>query len=220
MKPILSSPKAVFVVVLGLSCLAAGSEELFQVQGVNLLAYRSSPYSFELQGRSGLLTDADGSFGAYKSYSGTAITASIFASPSWLLTIGPANGASLAVGYYPNAGNVPSPNTPWISFSAFSRHCSQSGAFKILQLEYGPQDVITALAVDFVTYDFGMPSNWSEGYFRYNSLIPIPEPTVLKLFAAALLVAPLGHGHCGRRQREGNRDRTVRPQRQSAGLLS
>jgi hypothetical protein len=151
-----------------------------------LFVYDSSPYSYELQGESGIVTPADGTFGVFPSFgSANAVTASINASTLWTMIFAAPNGALLSVGSYPNAGNTPSTTNPWIGFGAFGRKCNQTGSFNVLQIDYGPGNTIASLAVDFVVYDFGVQSEWSRGSFRYNSAIPVPEPSSILLYGLA-----------------------------------
>ena len=157
-----------------------------------ILAYDSSPYSYELQGQSGIVTEADGAFGVYLSFgSVNAVTASINAGSLWTMIFAAPNGALLSVGNYPNAGNTPSTTNPWIGFGAFGRKCNQTGSFDVLQIDYGPGLAINSLAVDFVVYDFGVQSEWSRGSFRYNSAIPVPEPSSFLFCNVAALAALL-----------------------------
>ena len=156
------------------------------------LMYDSSPYSVELQGRSGIVTEANGAFGVYLSFgSANAVTASINADSLWTMIFAAPNGAPLAVRSYPNAGNTPSTTNPWIGFAAFGRKCNQTGSFDVLQIDYGSGLAINSLAVDFVVYDFGVQSEWSRGSFRYNSAIPVPEPSSFLLCSMAALVVLL-----------------------------
>jgi hypothetical protein len=104
------------------------------------------------------------------------------------MTFAAPNGAPLAVGNYPNAGNTPSTTNPWITFGAFGSSCSQTGSFDVLQIGYGAGNTISSLAIDFEVYDFGLAAEWSQVSFRYNSAIPIPEPNIIGIliFGASL----------------------------------
>jgi hypothetical protein len=154
-----------------------------------IFTYSSSPFSYELQGQSGVVTESDGSFGANLSFgSANAVTAYIFSSLPWTMTFAAPNGIPLAVGNYQNAGGTPSTSNPWISFAAFGRKCSQTGSFDVLQIDYGSGGVINSLAIDFTVYDFGQTDEWSQGSFRYNSIIPVPEPSAFALFGSCAAI--------------------------------
>ena len=62
-----------------------------------------------------------------------------------------------------------------------------SGWFNVLEAEYNPDGSVRSFAVDFRQYDENSVGAWNQGSIRYNSTIPVPEPTA----AAGLLIAAM-----------------------------
>jgi len=66
-----------------------------------------------------------------------------------------------------------------------------TGWFNVLQADYDSGGNVVSFAVDFLQNDEGNTANWVSGSWRYNSTIPVPEPSGAALFTlgtAAVLV--------------------------------
>lgn len=96
----------------------------------------------------------------------------------------------LSVGTYADATRYPFNDVyggPGLNFSGDGRENNQlAGYFKVLEIQYGSLDELTAFAADFM--QVGENGKAEFGSVRYNSSVPltVPEPT-----SAALLVMSL-----------------------------
>lgn len=141
-------------------------------------------------GGSGLDTPANGyTFTASKNYdNGVSVSLQQGTAGEWdIETAAPAN-ALLVLGPYLGATRFPfqSSNTPGLSWSGNGRGDNQSsGAFNVLDIQYGSGSTITSFAADFVQFDELSTSGWNIGSIRYNSTVPISYPAAPVIVSAS-----------------------------------
>jgi hypothetical protein len=110
----------------------------------------------------------------------------------WNLSVKAPIGQRLLPGLYENIQRTPfaDPQVPGFELSGNGRgNNTYSGSFKILEAVYLPDNLgasVIQFAMDFSYYEDDDPSRWTYGSFRYNSSIPIPEPSPLQLSAYGL----------------------------------
>ncbi|RYD30355.1 MAG: hypothetical protein EOP86_20165 [Verrucomicrobiaceae bacterium] len=98
----------------------------------------------------------------------------------WTLEMAPPAGSILGVGEYPDATRFPfqDAGSPGLTFAGNHRgNNQQSGGFSILEAVYDTSGKLTAFAADFTQYDEMQTSWWNIGSVRYNSSVPLPEPS-------------------------------------------
>ncbi len=93
----------------------------------------------------------------------------------WNVQFGAPTGQVLTLGTYYNATKyTPGHTQPFMNLYGGGRAWSEiNGWFNILEIEWGTNNVVTKLAVDFGI--FQNPISWAEGSVRMNSNIPIPS---------------------------------------------
>ncbi len=107
----------------------------------------------------------------------------------WYLDfIGP-NSTRVTPGLYANATRYPFQGSgPGLSFVGDGRGDNQlTGYFNVLQATYNTSGQLQSFAADFVQYDEGNLSAWNDGSIRFNSTIPIPEPSTLALAGCGMI---------------------------------
>ncbi len=182
--------RGILVVAAGLLVQAARADTFFY--------FASSPSSWIGQGQTLTLTSG---FYATRTYDLGAYTDSVHlgAGGYELTIVGP--GLTLpTVGFYANATRWPFMGSgPGMAFTGPGRaNNTLTGWFNVLQADYDASGQPAAFAVDFLQYDEGIQSWWNIGSIRYNSTIPIPEPSAVSICAIALMAAFLR----GRRRTE------------------
>jgi len=92
----------------------------------------------------------------------------------------------LTNGIYPHAERLGGNPGPGLDFSTSGRGDNTlTGYFEVLNISYDDNHTLLSFAADFVQYDVGVTNLWNQGSLRFNSLIPVPEPTPLHLGAIA-----------------------------------
>jgi hypothetical protein len=94
------------------------------------------------------------------------------------------------VGFFDNVTRWPFMDSgAGMAFTGPGRANNQlSGWFNVLEAEYNPDGSVRSFAVDFRQYDENSAGAWNQGSIRYNSTVPVPEPTAA---AAGLLIAAM-----------------------------
>lgn len=152
------------------------------VSAQSILYFTSSPGSWVGRGQTLTLSSAQGD--NFLVLSETGFVNVLINSATWNLELGTADGSPFAVGTYTNAQRAgPQPGIPQMVFSGESRGDDvDTGWFDVLEVTQSG-GVISSMAVNFLQYDEGITNNWVSGAFRYNSDIPVPEPSVSALMA-------------------------------------
>jgi len=95
----------------------------------------------------------------------------------------------LAVGLYANAERLGGNTGPGLDFSTSGRGDNTlTGYFNVLDISYDANHTLISFAADFVQYDVGVADLCNEGSIRYNSIIPVPEPSIYSLFGICILM--------------------------------
>ena len=109
---------------------------------------------------------------------------------SWNVQFGAPTGQVLTLGVYNATKYTPSHTLPFMNLYGDGRAWAEiNGWFKVLEIEWGTNNVVTKLAVDFQIFE--NPLSWAEGSVRMNSTIPlttIPEPGVPLILLSSLLL--------------------------------
>jgi hypothetical protein len=102
-----------------------------------------------------------------------------FGAGGYELTIVSPGLALPTVGMYPDATRWPFMGSgAGMAFTGFGRgNNTLTGWFNVLEANYDATGQVSAFAVDFLQYDEGIQSWWNQGSIRYNSQIPVPEPS-------------------------------------------
>jgi len=94
----------------------------------------------------------------------------------------------LTVGFYPDAERLGGNTGPGLDFYTSGRGDNTlTGYFDVLEISYDANHTLLSFAADFVQYDVGVTSLWNQGSIRYNSTIPVPEPSTFSLLGICLL---------------------------------
>ena len=107
---------------------------------------------------------------------------------SWRLDFAAPGDGLLGVGSFPVATRFPFQN---ISDAGFSFTGNGRGfntldaSFEILEVSYSESGEVLTFAADFIQIGFSSPT--FDGGIRFNSLIPIPEPSSTLLFGLGVL---------------------------------
>ncbi|KPK38103.1 MAG: hypothetical protein AMJ78_10510 [Omnitrophica WOR_2 bacterium SM23_29] len=107
----------------------------------------------------------------------------------WLIDFAAPFDAPLQVGHHGNATRFPfqDPSVPGLAFCGNGRGDNTlTGYFDVFEAVYDTNSEVTSFAADFVQYDEGIEDWWNRGSVRYNSEIPIPEPSTILLFGFGL----------------------------------
>jgi hypothetical protein len=95
-------------------------------------------------------------------------------------------GAPLVVGRVQNIDDGPG-NVPWMRYTLGNAITNFEGYFDVLEIEYSPLGEVNKFAVDFF---LSSPSirerQFDVGRLRFNSSIPLPEPSTLTIGTALL----------------------------------
>jgi hypothetical protein len=106
------------------------------------------------------------------------------------------------VGFYPNALRfLVQTNNPGLDFAG--NHAGDNtltGQFQVLEATFDSNGLPTVYAVNFTQYDEGATSAWIQGYFRYNSTIPVPEPSTAALLTIGIFAFLNAHSRSRRQQ--------------------
>jgi hypothetical protein len=180
------SGKMIVIIALFLSIPGYSQSTLFY--------FTSSPNSWIGQGQSVLATPTNGFYilpisGVNQHEVGFVIgstTPSIH--PIWDIEMDIPSGY-LTNGFYANAERLGGNIGPGLNFDAPGRADNTlTGYFDVLDISYDANQTLISFAADFVQYDVGVPSLWNQGSIRYNSIIPVPEPSTYSLFGICILV--------------------------------
>ncbi len=168
---------------------------------VTNFSFTSSPTSWVGGGTTRFITPEDGHTFSMSSSGGTvhfSITDfRVFPNYDWwYLDFSTGDGSLFQPGTYLNATRYPfNGSTPGLSFVGNGRGDNTlTGNFTVLDATYDQNNVVTSFAADFVQYDEGNTSWWNEGHIRYN--YTVPEPTALRLVAAAALLLAFKRSLC------------------------
>jgi hypothetical protein len=170
---------------------ASGTMASFQTAQANDVFYfTSSPGSWVGGGQTLTLTSPSTSFSASRYYDQGAYTDAVTLSAGgyYFYLVEP-NYTLPTVGFY-NATRWPFMGTGagMALLSPGRGDNTLTGWFNVLQADYDPVGNVVSFAVDFTQYDEGNPANWVSGSWRYNSTIPVPEPSAIALFGVGTLV--------------------------------
>jgi hypothetical protein len=154
---------------------------------LTVFTFTSSPTSWIGQGASqsvGITYAQRNSLGAYANsieFTTNGGWDIVFAGPSLTLP---------TPGYYADARRWPFNDThPGLAFTGNSRGDNNlTGEFSVFQLSFDTQGYVQSFAADFLQNDENNPSRWNAGQLRYNSTVPLPEPTCLAPIAAAAVL--------------------------------
>jgi len=164
-----------------------------------VLYYISSPFSWVGGGETVTVTRADGfGFFASRNYDqGVSFYINDFATNPdpqserwWSIDFAAPYNVPLQLGHYADATRFPfqDPPYPGLNFSGNGRgNNTLLGYFDVYETLYGVHDEVLSFAADFVQYDEGFEDAWNRGSIRYNSSIPIPEPSTLLLISFGLV---------------------------------
>ena len=108
----------------------------------------------------------------------------------WTLDLAAPNGEMLDVGLYEDAARWPYQDDAQAGLTFYGDHRANfrnSGFFNILDIGFDDLGILTSLAVDFAQYGEYDPDRWVHGSLRFNSSVPLPEPSSLLLIFIGLL---------------------------------
>ena len=161
----------------------------------NIIAFTSSPNSWVGEGKSWSFS-ADNGFTINGGLvtSGIGTTNSVQFTPSksgfnedWELGLVGPNNSLLTIGTYNNAIRFPfQDHSAGFSLTGNGRGDNTlTATFTVLEATYN-QSSLVSFAADFIQYDEGKADEWEQGSIRFNSSIPVPEPSTLILAAPGL----------------------------------
>ena len=159
-----------------------------------LFYFTSSPSSWIGQGQTVFATPTNGFYilpisGVNQYEVGFVIGATTPAiKPIWDIELAIPSGY-LTNGFYANAERLGGNTGPGLNFDAPGRADNTlTGYFDVLDISYDADHTLISFAADFVQYDVGVADLWNQGSIRYNSIIPVPEPSTYSLFGICILV--------------------------------
>lgn len=158
----------------------------------SIFFFTSSPTSWVGQGQTFTAAMTNGfAITAQRDVNNNMVSISI-SSPtrSWFLDFAAPNGAVLAQGQYFGAAITPTQPAGVAGMNFRSdTHANASivGYFDVLNVEFGPGNVINRFDADFLQYDEGQGARWNQGSIRFDGFAPVPEPGSLPLIAAGVL---------------------------------
>ena len=170
--------------VLALLCCATDDS-----MAATVLYFESSPSSWVGHGMTLHVTDQDGySFTAKRNYDNGVNFSISSETPHdhWHLNLAAPFEETIAPGLYEDAARFPFQDydQPGLTFYGNHRGNNQNaGFFEVFEAVYTPTGAVERFAVDFTQYGEGNPDRWINGMVRYNSDVPIPEPTTVFLLA-------------------------------------
>jgi hypothetical protein len=166
-----------------------------QVRGQDVLYFTSSPLSAVGGGLTETLTPQNGytvslrQYGDQGAYTNAVEFDVTQSTDYWILDFVGPNQTLVTPGLYANATRWPFQGSgAGLSFVGDGRgDNSLTGDFDVLQADYDNEGQLQSFAADFVQYDNGNPNDWNMGSIRYNSAIPVPEPSGLVLLGVAAI---------------------------------
>jgi hypothetical protein len=153
----------------------------------NILYFTSSPTSWVGNGQTLTFASPTTAFSTRRYFTQGAYTNAVTLHAGdalgYNLTIVGPNKTLPVVGFYANATRWPFMDSgAGLSFRGNGRGDNTlTGYFNVLQADYDINGNIVSFAVDFMQYDECVTADWVSGSFRYNSNIPVPEPTTIAL---------------------------------------
>jgi hypothetical protein len=159
-----------------------------------LFYFTSSPNSWIGQGQTVLATPTNGFYILPISGLNQYIVAFVIGSttpsihPIWDIEMDNPSGY-LTNGIYANAERLGGNTGPGLDFDTTGRGDNTlTGSFDVLDISYDANHTLISFAADFVQYDVGVAGLWNQGSIRYNSIIPVPEPSTYSLLGICILV--------------------------------
>jgi hypothetical protein len=163
------------------------------VSANTVLYFESTPESWVGHGITLHATIEDGYvFGASRNFDNGVNFTITRASPHdhWELNLAAPFNATIVPGLYEGAARFPfqDADQPGLTFSGNHRGNNRNaGFFEVFEAIYSPSGAVERFAVDFTQYGEENP-NWVVwGKMRYNSEVPIPEPTTVALLCAGVV---------------------------------
>lgn len=160
---------------------------LTPASAASLLHFTSSPESWVGNGQTFTATSSNSTITAEEYNGSYGLLIGVQSADHWWFGIFTAEqGQTLRVGEYPGASRFSihgQASGPGIDFFGDGRgNNNTSGHFTVLEFEKSGNE-ITKIAIDFIQHDEQAPSAWVHGYFRFNSTLPVPEPSSFALLA-------------------------------------
>jgi hypothetical protein len=177
----------------------------------DIFYYTSGSASWVGHGATRTMTPAEGAtFSGFRYFSQGAYTNAVSISvsdsvDSWdMQFVGP-NETLPVVGDYPDATRWPfNGNGAGLSWVGNGRGDNTlTGNFQVLDAEFDSSGNLVSFAANFTQYDEGSTAAWNIGEIRYNSSVPIPEPSSLILLGGIGLLG-LRQGRRGQMGSGGN----------------
>jgi hypothetical protein len=105
----------------------------------------------------------------------------------WDLYLQGPNRTLATTGFYPDATRYPFNGLgSGLGFSGEAAGNNDlTGEFNVLEATFDTSGQVATYAVDFLQNDEENPTRWVRGWFRYNSSIPLPEPSAIVIGVCA-----------------------------------